>query len=96
MFIVMLNYLQPLAEVDKHLGAHREYLQEQYENGVFLASGPKEPRTGGVILASAGSQEALQAILARDPFHVHGVASYELVQFTARAAAPGLEQLIGA
>ncbi|MCC6072051.1 YciI family protein [Massilia sp. GCM10020059] len=96
MFIVMLNYLQPLAEVDKHLGAHREYLQEQYENGVFLASGPKEPRTGGVILASAGSREALQAILARDPFHVHGVASYELVQFTARAAAPGLEQLIGA
>ena len=96
MFIVMLNYLQPLAEVDKHLAAHREYLQAQYENGVFLASGPKEPRNGGVILASAGSREALQAILARDPFHVHGVASYELVQFTARAAAPGLEQLIGA
>jgi uncharacterized protein YciI len=96
MFIVMLDYIQPLAEVDKHLAAHQEYLQQQFDKGAFLVSGPKEPRTGGVILASADSLDTLQATLALDPFKVHGIATYEVIQFTARAAAKGLEQLIGA
>lgn len=93
MFIVILNYLQPLDEVDKHLAAHRAYLQEQYANGTFLMSGPKEPRTGGVILARADSREQLDAKLALDPFKVHGIAAYEVVQFTVRATCPGLEKL---
>jgi uncharacterized protein YciI len=49
-----------------------------------------------VILASADSLDTLQATLALDPFKVHGIATYEVIQFTARAAAKGLEQLIGA
>ena len=95
MFIVMLNYIQPLGEVDKHLAAHRAYLQEQYTNGTFLASGPKEPRTGGVILARADSLAKLQATIALDPFKVHGVADYDVVEFTVRAAGAGLDQLVG-
>lgn len=96
MYVVMLSYIQPLSEVDRHLPAHREYLAEHYARGAFLASGPKEPRSGGVILAHAGSLDELQAILARDPFKIHGVADYEVVEFTVRATAPGLEQLDGA
>jgi uncharacterized protein YciI len=95
MFVVMLNYLRPLHEVDVHLEAHRAYLAEQYNNGTFLLSGPKEPRTGGVILARAASLDELHQVLARDPFHVHGIAAFEVVQFSVRAAAPGLEQLVG-
>ncbi len=93
MFVVMLNYLRSLAEVDLHLEAHKAYLEEQYASGNFLLSGPKEPRTGGVILARAATLDELHAILAGDPFLVHGIAAVEIVQFTVRAAAPGLEQL---
>lgn len=96
MFIVMLNYIQPLSEVDKHLAAHRDYLQRQYDSGAFLISGPREPRTGGVILARGDSLEQLQTTLALDPFRIHGVAAYEVLEFTVRAAGEGLEQLIGA
>lgn len=96
MFVVTLHYLQPLAIVDQHLEAHRAYLAQQYANGTFLASGPQEPRTGGVILAQAESPKALQAALALDPFHMHGIAEYKVVQFTARMVAPGLERLMDA
>jgi uncharacterized protein YciI len=96
MFIVMLNYLRPLNEVDVHLEAHKAYLEEQYKLGTFLMSGPKEPRTGGVILAKAASLDELHETLARDPFHMHGIAAFEIMQFSARAAAPGLEHLLGA
>lgn len=95
MFIVELNYVKSLSEVDAHLEAHRAFLAGQYRAGMFIASGPKEPRTGGIILARSGSREELEAVLTRDPFHVHDIAEYRVTQFDVRAAGEGLEQLIG-
>lgn len=96
MFVVELNYLKPLAEVDAQLEAHRSFLAEQYAAGVFLASGPKEPRSGGIILARAASAEALDAVLAADPFYLQGIAEYRVTRFHVRASAAGLEQLVEA
>ncbi len=94
MFIVSLTYVAPVERVDAALAAHVAYLDEQYAAGVFLASGRKVPRTGGVILASAESREALDAVLARDPFVVAGVAAYEVTEVAVSKTAPGLEALI--
>ena len=94
MFVILLTYTQPLAEVDKLIPAHREFLQRMYETGRFLLSGRKEPRTGGVILASAASMEALKRLLADDPFSVHGVADYQIIEFTPTMSAPELQSLI--
>lgn len=96
MFVVELTYVKPLDEVDGHLEAHRAYLDGQYANGTFVASGPKEPRTGGIILARAGSLDELMAALALDPFMIHGVARYAVTRFHVRAAGAGFERLIGA
>ena len=96
MFVVEVNYVRPLTDVDAHIAAHRIFLAEQYAKGTFFASGPKEPRTGGIILARAESPEELMAVLALDPFQVHGVAEYRVTQFHVRAAGEGLEQLVGA
>lgn len=95
MFIVMLEYVRPVEEADAHMDAHRAWLDAHYATGTFLASGPKIPRTGGVICARADSREALDAVLAQDPFHVHGIARFEVMQFMVRTAAPGLEALMG-
>ena len=51
MFIVSLNYLSSLDQVDSLLEEHIEFLKMQYEKKIFIASGRKIPRTGGVILA---------------------------------------------
>lgn len=96
MFVVLLTYTVPLARVDEHVPAHREFLARQYAAGVFLLSGRKEPREGGVILATAASREALEAVLAQDPFHVHGLADYQVVQFLPSMAAPMLQGFIEA
>jgi uncharacterized protein YciI len=95
MFVVDLEYIRPVEEVDAHMAAHRAWLEQHYAAGTFLASGPKEPRSGGVILASAPSREALDAILADDPFQVHGLAKFEVTQFTVRTAGKGLDALVG-
>lgn len=94
MFIVLISYTKPLAAVDAHLVAHRAYLERQYAAGVFLLSGRKEPRDGGVILAKADSAAELQAVLQLDPFEVHGIASYQVIEFHPTMSGRGLESLL--
>lgn len=94
MFVVLLTYTAPLDQIDAHLEEHVRYLKRQYEAGVFLASGRRVPRTGGVILAKAQSLDAMWEVLAQDPFHQHGVARYEVIEFTPSLAQPYLAELV--
>ena len=96
MFVVLLTYTVPLATIDAHVSAHREFLARQYAAGTFLLSGRMEPREGGVILATAASRDALEAVLAQDPFRAHGLARYQVVEFAPSMAAPMLRGLIEA
>lgn len=81
MFIITLTYLKPADQIDALLGAHREYLREQYANGTFLMSGRLVPRTGGVILATADSRADIEAVIELDPFNEAGLASYQIMEF---------------
>lgn len=83
MFIFKLTYKKPLADVELHLAAHREYLDKYYKAGNFIASGPREPRVGGVILCNANTFEDAQNIISQDPFFVEEIADYEVTQFHA-------------
>lgn len=82
MFIVILTYKKPLSEVDKYLQAHRDYLAEHYSAGDFIASGPQNPRIGGVIMIKAADREAVNAIISQDPFNINGIADYQIVKFS--------------
>ena len=81
MFVVLLTYVKPLPEVDRHMRAHMKFLDQQYAAKTFIASGRQVPRTGGVILARCPSKEALVELMQRDPFLQNGVATFEVIQF---------------
>ena len=93
MYVVTLTYLRPLEEVDAQLAGHVAWLERHYASGLFIASGRRVPRTGGVILARSGDAAMLQAALAEDPFVTHGLARVDVVEFTPVMAAPGAEML---
>ena len=93
MFIVTLTYLKPVEEIDALMHDHVEWLKKGYDDGLFVASGRRIPRTGGVILARSGDEQALRDKLARDPFVIHGAARCDLVEFAASMTAPGAEVL---
>ena len=63
-------------------------------DGLFLASGRRIPRTGGVILAKCDSRETLQARLSQDPFQQLGLARTEIIPFEASMASPALQSLL--
>jgi uncharacterized protein YciI len=77
-YVIDLNYVRPLSEVDVHVDEHRELLARQAEQGTVLASGPKSPRTGGVIVTAEVTRDEVEALIAADPFHRHGLADYSV------------------
>ncbi len=82
MFIAVLTYKKPLEEVDRFLQAHREYLSQHYAAGDFIASGPQNPRIGGVIMIKASDRETVNSIISQDPFKINGIADYRIVELT--------------
>jgi uncharacterized protein YciI len=87
MFIISITYTKPMTEIDGLLSAHRKFLNEQYENGMFLLSGRKVPRSGGIIIADALNRADVEAVIQLDPFYAAGVAEYEIIEFVPSMAA---------
>jgi uncharacterized protein YciI len=81
MFVIMVNYEKPLDIIDLHLAAHRAFLDEGYRKNYFVVSGPRNPRTGGVIVSQLADRNQLEAILKNDPYALNKVASYEIIEF---------------
>lgn len=49
--------------------------------GLFLCSGPKDPPTGGFLVARADSKAELEAFFENEPFHVANLASFTFSEF---------------
>ena len=80
MIIIELTYKKSLNEVNALLQKHRDFLEKYYSEKMFLASGPKNPRNGGVILA-IGDLSVINKIIEEDPFYQHDVADYRIIEF---------------
>ena len=80
-YIVILTYITPLEEVGAAIPAHVEWLKKGYAEGIFLASGRRISRTGGVILAKCESLVSLEERLREDPFQALKLATAEIIPF---------------
>jgi uncharacterized protein YciI len=85
--VAIIRYRRPLEEVVAHQDAHRAYLRGLKKKGVVIASGPMDPRFGGLVLLRVPDDDAkaLDNVRDNDPFFQSGVAQYELIGW-----APGI------
>jgi uncharacterized protein YciI len=93
-FVIELIYKVPLEQIDAAMKAHVAFLDRAYATGVFLVSGRKIPRDGGVILAAGDDRAAIEALIAEDPFVKGGLADVRIVQFRASQRAKDVAGLI--
>ena len=94
MFIVNLTYIKPLDKVEKFLETQIDFLNQYYTKGYFIASGRKNPRTGGIILMRAKNKEAVQEIITHDPFYQNEIAQYEIIEFEVSKYCPELKTVL--
>lgn len=94
--LAILRYRKPLEEVLKVIEDHRDYLRGLKEQGLLIASGPFEPRSGGGLLLRVpeeGAAAALDRIREGDPFTITGCAQYELLPWNPVIGKEGLDRL---
>jgi uncharacterized protein YciI len=96
MFVIELIYTGGLDEIDAHMRAHMRFLKAQYAAGRFILSGRKVPRDGGIIIATGGTREEIEAIARQDPFVTAGLADVRVIEFRASQRAPDIDALIDA
>ena len=94
MFAIHSVYLKSLEEVDKHLEAHRAFLKTLYAKGITICSGPQIPRTGGFILMNAANKTEALEIMKNDPYLIHGVAEYAVIEFEVKSFAEGFREFV--
>lgn len=96
MFIISLHYIVPLEQLDAHMKEHVTFLNECYKQNIFLTSGRKVPRTGGIIIATGKSKAELEAIMAEDPFCKHGLAEVTITEFLNSQLHPEFKKMMKA
>lgn len=94
MIVIQLTYKTPIAEVDKYLQAHREFLDYYYKQGLLVMSGPMKPRTGGIIIAATHDKEYLESVFQKDPYYLAEIADYHYLEFTPVKYREELKELI--
>lgn len=83
MFIVELTFKASLDVVGSYAQAHSEFLDQYYDSGNFIVSGPQNPKTGGIIVVNAENKAAVEKIIKEDPFVIHDVVDYQIIEFEA-------------
>ena len=95
MFVIELIYKADLTAIDAHMAAHVRFLKKYYASGHFLVSGRKVPRDGGIILAVGQNRQEIETIVREDPFCVHGLADFRIIEFGASQRAKDIQERIG-
>lgn len=90
-FLIEIHYTSPLEIIDNLLVEHRKFLQTGYDRGWLLFSGPRNPRTGGIVIARAPDLLAIEEFFSDDPYFVHQAAEYTFVEFNPVKRQPFLE-----
>lgn len=81
MFILNLNYVKSINEVEKYLPRHISFLEKYYDTGNFICSGRKNPRIGGIIICNAENIDEVESIIKEDPFYKQNIATYDITEF---------------
>jgi uncharacterized protein YciI len=80
-FVVEATYLVPFERIKELIPPHAAWLQQGFDKGLFLCSGPQDPPVGGLIVARARSMADLRTMFEKEPFNVAKVASYAFKEF---------------
>lgn len=69
---------------EEYFAAHMKYLDDLREQGTIIANGKFADGSLGLILFRSESQSAVEELLARSPFAIHGVREFKVHEWVAK------------
>lgn len=95
MFIVFLRFAARRDQASRLMQAHKEWIQQGFDDGVFLLAGGIQPQAGGALLAHGVSMAALEERMQRDPFVAENVVQVEIAEVSPSKLDDRLAFLLG-
>lgn len=80
MFVVQLEFSANKAEAPQHMAGHQQWIQQGFDDEVFLLVGSIKPGVGGAVLAHNTTAEDLQQRVAEDPFVAADVVTAHIIE----------------
>ncbi|MDA8059741.1 MAG: YciI family protein [Nitrospiraceae bacterium] len=94
LYTVVIRYSRSKEEVAAVVEAHRAYLDGFVSSGMLLASGPLETADGGVLWVRSENRDALEKMIAGDPYSLAGVADFSVLAFEVKKLAPSISEMM--
>jgi len=94
MFIVLLKFSEKKSKASDFMRDHNQWLEQGFDDGVFLVAGSLQPSLGGSIIAHNTSLVDLQSRVNKDPFVEHDVVTAEVIEIEPKKADERLQFLL--
>lgn len=83
MFIVLLKFSRGKDKASALLDGHKKWIQQGFDDGIFMLAGSLQPGLGGSVMAHGISRDALETRIAQDPFVREHVVTAEILEIDA-------------
>lgn len=81
MYLILLQYIRPVAAIEHYMEQHRAFFDKYYKSGKFILAGRRKPKSGGLIICKASSRKEVEEIMSEDPLDKFQLALYEIIEF---------------
>ncbi len=80
MFMVLLKFSVNKALAGQFMAAHNAWINNGFDEGIFLLVGSLQPNQGGSVVAHNTTLANLQKRVNEDPFVIENVVSVEILE----------------
>lgn len=94
--VALIRYRRPLEEVLEVTDRHRAYLKDLKEEGILIASGTMDPRSGGLLLLRVPDDDVigtLDRVRDGDPYVTFGLGQYEVIPWVVGIGKEDLDKI---
>ncbi|MBP3125817.1 YciI family protein [Thalassospira sp. ER-Se-21-Dark] len=94
MFAIFLKFAENRPKAQEFMDAHKAWIKQGFDDGVFLMVGSLQPNMGGAVLAHGVSFDEIETRVNEDPFVVEGIVSAEILEISPARADQRLDFLM--
>jgi len=80
MFVILLKFSENKSKAGEYMDGHNKWIEQGFDEGVFLLVGSIQPNLGGSVFAHNTSLPELQQRVNNDPFVVENVVNAEILE----------------
>ena len=86
MFVILLKFSENKSKAGEFMDGHNQWIQQGFQEGIFLLVGSLQPNLGGSVIAHNISLSELEERVKKDPFVKESIVTSEILEIDPKIA----------